>query len=128
MTDFVTAFNRLATLSNEAVEELQKYLQTKSFDKGELLLKSGEICRKLFFIDEGLTKTFFCDDDKEFIMRFFPEHTFTTVLDSFTTQTPSSYDIMALEKTTVTYILQTGLEILCKNHHCIETAFRKLLS
>ncbi|HOZ96428.1 MAG TPA: Crp/Fnr family transcriptional regulator [Niabella sp.] len=128
MADFLSSFNKLAPFTNEVAEDLQKNLQTKSFDKGELLLKSGSICRKLFFIDKGLVKTFFFNEDKEFIMRFFPEYTFFTVLDSFTNQTPSGYDIMALEKTSVTFILQTELELLCKKHHSIETAFRKLLS
>src|SRR5262245_28893217 len=105
MTDFLSAFNQLAPLSNEAAEDLRKYFHTKSYNKNELLLRSGEVCRKLFFINGGLTKTYFFKEDKEFIMVFFSEHKFTTVLNSFTTQTPSAYNIMALENTTVTYVL-----------------------
>jgi CRP-like cAMP-binding protein len=128
MTDFISAFNHLANISTEAADDLQDYLTTKSFDKGELLLRNGDTCKKLYFIEGGLIKTFFTKDDKEFIMKFFPEHTLFTVVNSFETQTPSNYEIMALEKTTVTYILKTDLETLCKKHHSIETAFRKLLS
>jgi CRP-like cAMP-binding protein len=51
-----------------------------------------------------------------------------TVLDSSLTQTPSTYTILALEQTTVTYISEAELDGLCKNHHCIETFFRKLVS
>jgi len=128
MTDFVSAFNHLATLSQEAADELPHFLSVKSFDKGDLLLRDGETCRKLYFIDAGLTKTFFAKGDKEFIMRFFPEKTLFTVVNSFETQQPSGYEIMALEKTSVTYILKADLETLCRKHHCMETAYRKLLS
>lgn len=128
MKNFVSAFNQLANLGQEAGEDLQKCLSASSFHKGELLLKSGEICRKLYFIDQGLAKTFFMSDHKEFIMRFFPEHSLFTVLNSFETQTPSSYQIMALEETSVTYLHQTHLEYLCRKHHTLESAFRKLLS
>ena len=128
MTDFISAFNRLSVLSNEAKDDLQNCLSLKSFTKGELLLKKGQVCKNLYFIDEGLTKVFFAKEDKEFIMRFFPEHTLFTVVDSLVTQTPSNYEVMALEKTIVTYITQTDLETLCKKQHPIETAFRKLLS
>jgi CRP-like cAMP-binding protein len=51
-----------------------------------------------------------------------------SVLDSFTSQTPSLYNVIALEDTELTYITQIELELLCRKHHCIETAFRKLLS
>ena len=128
MTEFVSAFNRLSVLSNEASEDLLDCLSAKSFNKGDLLLKNGQVCKNLYFISEGLTKTFFAKEDKEFIMRFFPEHTLFTVVDSFVSQIPSSYEVMALEKTTVIYITHTDLEALCRKHHSIETAYRKLLS
>ncbi len=128
MTDFVSAFNHLSVLSQEATDDISECLFTKSYEKGGLLLKAGEICKKLYFIDEGLTKTCFAKDDKEFIMRFFPENSLFTVVNSFEMQAPSTYDITALEKTSVTYILKSDLNILCKKHHSIETAFRKLLS
>jgi CRP-like cAMP-binding protein len=128
MTDFVSAFNHLSNLSQEATDGLHNCLSAKSYEKGELLLRNGETCKKLYFIDEGLTKTFFSKDDKEFIMRFFPEKTLFTALNSFELQAPSTYEIMALEKTSVTYIHKSDLETLCRNHHSIETAFRKLLS
>jgi CRP-like cAMP-binding protein len=127
MKDFVSSFNNLSNLSQEAAEDLNNCLSAKTFGKGERLLKSGEISKKLFFIEEGLVKIFFSNEQKEFIMRFFPEFTLFSVLNSFETQTPSQYEIMALEKTSVSYLLKTDLEILCKKHHCIETAHRKLL-
>lgn len=128
MKDFVSAFNHLANLSQDAAEDLYNCLSAKVFDKGDLLLKAGETCKKIYFVDEGLTKIFFNKGDKEFIMRFFPERTLFSVLNSFETQTPSQFEIMALEKTSVIYLLKTDLETLCKKHHSIETAYRKLLS
>lgn len=128
MTGFVLEFNRLSPLNSEAAEDLEACLKTKSFEKGSIILKSSIVCNKLFYLDSGLVKTFFYKEDKEFIMRFFKEHTFFTVLDSFTSRTPSQYNIQALEPTEVTFITQTDLELLSKKHHCIETGFRKLLS
>lgn len=128
MADFISAFSRLSVLGDEETEDLRSCLSSKSFGKGDLLLKNGQICKNLYFIDEGVTKIFFAKEDKEFIMRFFPEHTLFTVVDSLVTQTPSAYEVMALEKTTVTYITQADLEALCGKYHSIETAFRKLLS
>lgn len=108
--------------------ELQACLASKSFEKGTLLLRERQICNKLYFIEHGLVKTFFANEEKEFIMRFFPENTLLTVLDSFTTQQPSAYEIMALENTKAIWVTQADLEMLCKKHHSIETGYRKLMA
>ena len=126
MTGFVLELNRLAPLSGIAAEDLEACLKVKHFEKGDLLLRRQEVSNKLFFLDSGLVKTFFHKEDKEFIMKFFQEYTFFTVIDSFASRTPSQYNIQALEDTQVTFINQIDLELLSKKHHCIETAFRKL--
>lgn len=128
MTDFIQFCNQLSQLDKEATDELLNNLKSKTFQKGDYLLKSGDVCSHLFFIDKGLTKTYFNKEDKEFIMRFFPENSMFTLLDSYLSQKPSEYKILALESTTVTFISFLVMEELCKKHHCIETFFRKLVS
>ncbi|QNF34219.1 Crp/Fnr family transcriptional regulator [Adhaeribacter swui] len=125
---FIDYAIRLSPLDAPAMAALQNNLVTKSVLKGDYLLRDGEVCKHLYFINEGLTKTFFLKEDKEFIMRFFPEYSMFTVLDSFLTQTPSLYSIIALEDTSLTFISHTHLEELCNKHHRIETFFRKLVS
>ncbi|MBC7947770.1 MAG: Crp/Fnr family transcriptional regulator [Chitinophagaceae bacterium] len=128
MIEFVKTCNRLSPLDEVASSELENKLKTRSLKKDQHLLTRTSICNHLFFIDSGLTKTYFNNGEKEFIMRFFREGEMFTVLDSFITQQPSTYAIKALEATEVSYIEQKDLEELCRKHHCIETFFRKLVS
>ncbi|WP_257667938.1 Crp/Fnr family transcriptional regulator [Parapedobacter tibetensis] len=128
MTDFIKFCNKLSPLNQESVNDLLNNLKTKTYQKGDLLLKDGTVCKHLYFINQGLVKTFFYKKDKEFIMRFFPENVMFSILESYLTQTPSKFMIMALEPTIVTFIHQNDMEQLCTKHHCIETLFRKLLS
>ncbi|MEZ4808974.1 MAG: Crp/Fnr family transcriptional regulator [Allomuricauda sp.] len=128
MTGFVVEFNRLSPLNAAAAEDLEACLKRKTFAKGSLLLKQHDICNKLYFLDAGLVKTYFHSEHKEFIMRFFHENSFFTVLDSFTAQIPSHFNITALESTEVTFLTHIDLELLSRKHHCIETAYRKLIS
>ncbi|HXB13489.1 MAG TPA: Crp/Fnr family transcriptional regulator [Bacteroidia bacterium] len=128
MADFFQFCSKFSELDKPATEELFKDLKTKSFKKGEYILKSGQVCRYLFFINQGFAKSFFIRDDKEFIMRFFAEDFMFSVFDSYITQAPSSYSIIALEDTTVTLISHDKMEELCKKHHCMESFFRKLVS
>ena len=128
MNGFIQFCSKLSKLGNDAEGDLLNKLKSRTYQKGEYLLRKGEICRQLFFIDSGLAKTFFYAGDKEFIMQFFSENNMFTVLDSYVNQTPSTYMIMALEPASVTYIGYDEMEELCKKHHCIETFFRRLIS
>jgi len=128
MTDFLKYCNQLSPLEKETADELVIKLKTKTFQKGDYILRSGDVCRNLLFVDKGLVKLCFTTEDKEFIMRFFPENALFTLLDSYLTQTPSTYEIICLETTTITSIRNDEMELLCKKHHSMERFFRKLVS
>ena len=128
MADFLQFCNQFSQLDKEATDELFKNLKTKIVQKGDYLLKTGEVCRHLFFINEGLVKMFFIKDDKEFVNVFALENRLFSVFESYFTQSPSNFMLIALEPTMVTLIRYEEMEKLCKKHHCMETFFRKLVS
>jgi len=128
VADFLQYCEQFSQLDQETIDDLFQNLKTKTYKKGDFLLRSGETCRHLFFINEGLAKSFFYNNDKEFIMRFFSENVLFTVFDSYLTQEPSNFTVVTLETTTVTLISYEKMESLCKKHHCMETFFRKLIS
>ena len=125
---FLDAVRQLTRLDEDAATDLSDMLQTKVFRKGDFVLKQQEICKYLYFIDGGLLKLFFSSEDKTFIMRFFPEGSMFTLLDSYLTQSQAQYEIVALEPATLTFIRYDDLEVLCKRYHTVETFFRKLIS
>jgi CRP-like cAMP-binding protein len=128
MRSLIQFCNQLSPLTEEATTDLLQILKTKTVQKGDYLLKGGQVCKYLYYIDQGLAKTFFYKDDKEFIMRFFPENLMFTVLDSYLTQTPTHFMIITLEPTTITYVRHDDMEALCKKHYCIEHFMRRLVS
>jgi CRP-like cAMP-binding protein len=128
MATFPDYLNQFPYLHDLAKEELLAMTKTKTFKKGEYLLSNGKVCRHLFFINEGLAKIYTIKDDKEFIMRFFHENLLFTAFDSYLTKSPTHFNIVALEATTVTVIDQDTMDELCQKHHCMETYFRNLVS
>lgn len=125
---FVSFCNQVTRLSEDAIKDLELVLNNKTFQKGEYLLRHTKRCSNLYFINSGLVKMFCYADGKEFIMNFFKDENMFTVLDSFPFQTPSDYNIIALENTTVQYLSYDALEGLCRKHHSMETFYRKVLS
>lgn len=128
MADLLHYCEKFSKPDEAALQELLQGLRTKKLKKGEYLLKHHEVCRHLYFVNEGLLKTFFYKNDKEFIMRFFSENVLFSEFDSCLKQQPSTFMIKALEPTTVTLISYKKIEGLCKKHHSMETFFRKLIS
>lgn len=128
MPDILQFCNRISDLNQEASDDFLKSAETRIFQKGEYLLKENEICKYYYFIESGLIKSFFYNDDKEFIMTFFRENTMLTEHSSYLTRKPSKYKLLALETSNVKCISQDNIEQLCAKHHCIETLFRKFSS
>lgn len=126
--DFVQFVHVHFNVNNEALLEFKSKITSKSFKKGDIIVKKGRICDKIFFLEYGLVKTLFTSDSREYIMRFFSEANIFSVLDSFIEQKPSNYEIVALEDTAVSCISYKDLQLLCAKYHQIETFYRKLLS
>lgn len=72
--------------------------------KGDALLENGEVCDAVYFIDEGISRMFYFNDEaKEFTCQIayhgasnFIDN-FTTDFTSLVTQSPSPYTIESLE-------------------------------
>lgn len=128
MIEFINYCNDLSKLDAEATAALIPCLKKKTVSKGEDVVSPGQVCRNLYFIDSGLVKICFDHDGKEFIMRFFPENTMMTILDSFLTQSPSTYRMVALETSSFTLLPKDDLDRTMSKHHSVETFFRKLVS
>ncbi|MBT1705150.1 Crp/Fnr family transcriptional regulator [Chryseosolibacter indicus] len=128
MGNLTTFLNNFSEFTPDAVNDLNCCIVEESFLKGDVLVQKGRVCGKLIYIKKGLVKLSFEGDYKEFIMRFFSENALSTVLDSFLNQTPSSYRIVAIEPTEISYITFYKIEELCRKHHCVEAAFRKFIA
>jgi CRP-like cAMP-binding protein len=77
-------------------------LGTKEFKKKDILLREGSACREVFFVNSGLLRVFFVDNEgEEKTFHFAPENTFATDYKSFLKEVPSNYSIQALEDTQV---------------------------
>lgn len=91
-----------AALTGEQMELLSAYITEKSFLKGSRLLRQGNVCSEMFFVEEGLLRSFTIDDGgKEHIIQFAPENWWIGDRDSFYFERPSLFFIDAIEDTTV---------------------------
>jgi CRP-like cAMP-binding protein len=84
-------------LSEGLIQYLSKAFEYRKIKKGEYLLKEGEICRYMFFIQSGLVRYFLYRGEKEIVTRFQTEGNMVISHDSFYDQAPGEEYIVALE-------------------------------
>lgn len=120
--------DRIVLLDSPARDELLRACVRQEFSKGACLLRAGQTCQHHYFIEQGLVKSSFYKEDKEFIMTFFKENILFSEINSYLTGAPSKYQLLALEPTTVYSIARADIERLCRQHHPVETLFKQLLA
>ena len=128
MHPVLTYTDRIVKLGAPARDELLHAFVRQQLPKGACLLRAGQTSQHYHFVEQGLVKSSFYKEDKEFIMTFFKENILFTEIDSYLTCAPSKYQLLALEPTTVHSIARPDIERLCRQHHAVETLFKQLLA
>ena len=50
---------KYSTMTHDELDILESILVPKKYAKGEIILKEGEICRNIYYIDKGLLRQFY---------------------------------------------------------------------
>jgi CRP-like cAMP-binding protein len=115
-------------LNAEAFFQIYGASKKMTFAKGEILVKQGEICNYLYYIEEGLTRIYYYDKEgRDVCLWFAAEKQIMIEVKSFFERTPSDYYIEALENTSVRVISLSKLNELLEKSHNLER-FGRLLS
>jgi len=77
-----------------------------------LLLKEGEVCKKVYLIKQGAARTWFDGRDKEICFQFFFEGDVVYASESLRKGTPSPFNIQTMEPSTLYWIEAAGLELI----------------
>tara|TARA_B100000780_G_scaffold17911_1_gene11696 strand:- start:224 stop:787 length:564 start_codon:yes stop_codon:yes gene_type:complete len=92
--------------------ELSEDFIEKKIDKGNFLIKEGEYCNYVGFIDEGLLSYYYLVDGRKFIRGFFFATDFISSYTSFLSNEKSQAYIQALENTSMILIHKDKLSQL----------------
>lgn len=121
-------FNHLKSvqrLSSAAEESLRNALKPEQMKKGDFLIKEGQVCRRLYFVEEGCLRGYYNKDGKEITHWFGFENDFVTSFYSFTTEKPAIENIQLLEDTKVQIITKTDMDRLCDEFTDISKLVRR---
>lgn len=102
-------------------------LQKKALQKGDFLIREGEICQHITYIQSGIVRSSYLRDNKDITISFSVAGEFITAMSSFISQKPSYENIEALSETQVLQIRYHDLIELMKQDKNLEHLYRLIL-
>lgn len=124
MENLLKYIRSLTSFSDESWTLLQSALSEKRYKKNELLLKEGEICRSLFYIDKGYCRSYYEIDGVTKNTNFFFENEIATNISSFGSEKHSEFNMIACEELYVVIFDKEKLFTIAEQHIEIESLGR----
>lgn len=113
LTPLIDYINNFIHLNQSEIDYITSQIPIKEFNKGDFLLKEGDISKTFFFNIQGCLRLFYQAEDSEKTLFFYTENQFITAYESFTKGRPSKYYIECLEDSVVAmFSLETEMELL----------------
>lgn len=118
---------KYSTMTHDELDLLESILIPMKFRKGEKILKSGDICRNIYYIDKGLIRQYYYKYDKEVTEHLGEDHTIFMCIESLFKEEPSKIEIEALEATVLFALPKVDLERVALHNVNIQLLYRKIL-
>lgn len=117
--------NSIHPLGDEAMADMLSTWNTKDFRRKECITQEGQTERYLYFVLEGVQRSYYIKDGKEHVIAFTYPPSFSGIPESFITQTPSLYFLECITPSKMLRISHDNVQRLMDDHRDIERLFRK---
>ncbi|WP_431216324.1 Crp/Fnr family transcriptional regulator [Puia sp. P3] len=129
MYDQVTEFIRQrVTVPEDALQEAFSRSRMVHYKKGDIILRAGEYCRFIGFLNTGLIMVTVTDEaGKEAVCSFFFEKEFFTYVEGIQENIPSDKNFVALEDCQLLLLSKNELPAIFSLHPAFEALFNKVI-
>ena len=112
-------------LSDTELEEITTLFKTRTVRKNDYLLRPGNNCKDLVFVQKGCLRLYYLADGIEVSVWFSFQHTSAIEIYSFISQKPSYYFLQAIEDSEILYLSKHELDKLYHTHPKMQEMMRK---
>lgn len=118
---------KYSTMTHEELDMLESILVPKRYSKGEMILKEGEVCENIYYIDKGLVRQFYFKNNKELTEHIGSDGEIFMCIESLFKEKPTRLQIEALEPSSIYLIPKHRLEQVALHNVNIQILYRKIL-
>ncbi len=123
-TDLKKFISKYVTLPDAELEDITGKFSSKLTRKGDYLLRQGDTCKDLVFVQKGCLRMYYIKDGIEVSVWFaFPQSSAIEIY-SFISENPSDYFIQAIEDSEVLYLSKAELNKLYKSQPKMQEMMR----
>ena len=120
--------NSKVLISDEELHQISSFVYLKSFKKNDFILRQGEYCPFIGFLNNGLIRSWYINGvGKEITTQFIFESCFFTYLEGLMEAIPSHKNLQALEDCTVLMMKKDQISVIFKANPKFETIFSLIL-
>ena len=119
-------FDSLVKLNDEEWKDFSAYFERVEVQKLELILKEGQICDYIAFIESGIFRFYHLKEGNEKVTAFWFEGDFLSNYRSFISAQPSEHYIEAMDNGIIWRLKREDLNPLYNKHHTIERLGRRI--
>jgi CRP-like cAMP-binding protein len=116
--------SKYVSLSPDELQEIAGKFKYRTIKKNEFLLREGETCRDLVFVQKGCLRLYYLSEDIEVSVWFAFSESSAIEINSFISENPSGYFLQAIEDTGILYLSKTELINLYKLHPKMQEMMR----
>ena len=124
---FVEHFNRITPLSEEERNIIAESMVVRTFKKGSVLLKEGQISIDTYFVLNGCIREYLLADGEEKTTNFFTEDQWVISVTNFAPQNRSMHFLVCVEDTTVVVGNEREAQEMFKDFPRFETIARVVM-
>ena len=118
---------KYSTMTHDELDILESVLVPMKFAKGEIILKAGDVCEHVYYVERGLTRQFYFKNGKELTEHIGVEHSIVMCIESLFMEKPTHLQLEALEPTLIYAMPKRKLEEVALHNVNIQILFRKIL-
>ena len=118
---------KYSTMTHEELDILQSVRVPMKFAKGEMILKEGEVCKNIYYVEKGLVRQFYFKNGKEVTEHMAVEGNIIMCIESLFREEPTRLQVEALEPTIIYALPKARLEEVALHNVNIQILYRKIL-
>ena len=118
--------NLVPTITEMELAALEKCFTIRQLQKGDFLIKAGQVCRHVYFVNHGLLRIFYSFEGKDISIGFVGTGEYTSEYESFLTRQPAAQNIEALTDVEVVELGFDDVQFLYRQYPAFQEFGRKI--
>ena len=118
---------KYSTMTYDELDVLESILVPMKFGKNEMILKEGEVCENIYYIDRGVIRQFYFKNGKEVTEHLGSARSIFTCIESLFLEIPTLLQVETIEPSVIYALPKHRLEQVALHNVNIQILYRKIL-